>query len=34
MSSRIGLQANMSVYLTALKPGDTILGMDLSPAAT
>jgi glycine hydroxymethyltransferase len=25
-----GTQANMSVYLTALKPGDTILGMDLS----
>jgi glycine hydroxymethyltransferase len=25
-----GSQANMSVYLTALKPGDTILGMDLS----
>jgi glycine hydroxymethyltransferase len=25
-----GSQANMSVYLTALKPGDTILGMNLS----
>jgi glycine hydroxymethyltransferase len=25
-----GSQANMSVYLAALKPGDTILGMDLS----
>ncbi len=25
-----GSQANMSVYLSALKPGDTILGMDLS----
>ena len=25
-----GSQANMSVYLTALRPGDTILGMDLS----
>ena len=25
-----GSQANMSVYLTALKPGETILGMDLS----
>ncbi len=25
-----GSQANMSVYLTALKPGDTILGMDLT----
>jgi glycine hydroxymethyltransferase len=25
-----GSQANMSVYLTACKPGDTILGMDLS----
>src|ERR1700751_3063475 len=25
-----GSQANMSVYLTALKPGDKILGMDLS----
>ena len=25
-----GSQANMCVYLTALKPGDTILGMDLS----
>ncbi|MCS6884063.1 MAG: serine hydroxymethyltransferase [Acidobacteriota bacterium] len=25
-----GAQANMSVYLAALKPGDTILGMDLS----
>jgi glycine hydroxymethyltransferase len=25
-----GSQANMSVYLTALEPGDTILGMDLS----
>ncbi len=25
-----GSQANMSVYLTALKPGDTILGMDLA----
>ena len=25
-----GSQANMSVYLTALQPGDTILGMDLS----
>jgi glycine hydroxymethyltransferase len=25
-----GSQANMSVYLTVLKPGDTILGMDLS----
>src|SRR5712675_1047518 len=25
-----GSQANMSVYLTALKPGDTVLGMPLS----
>ena len=25
-----GSQANMTVYLTALKPGDTIFGMDLS----
>jgi len=25
-----GSQANMSVYITVLKPGDTILGMDLS----
>jgi glycine hydroxymethyltransferase len=25
-----GSQANMSVYLTTLKPGDTILGMDLT----
>lgn len=25
-----GSQANMSVYLTALKPGDTVLGMDLA----
>src|SRR6187397_2882285 len=25
-----GSQANMSVYLTVLKPGDTILGMNLS----
>src|SRR6187399_2339084 len=25
-----GAQANMSVYLATLKPGDTILGMDLS----
>src|SRR5437762_6794127 len=25
-----GAQANMSVYLAALQPGDTILGMDLS----
>jgi len=25
-----GSQANMSVYLTALQPGDTILGMDLT----
>jgi glycine hydroxymethyltransferase len=25
-----GSQANMSVYMTALQPGDTILGMDLS----
>jgi glycine hydroxymethyltransferase len=25
-----GSQANMSVYMTVLKPGDTILGMDLS----
>src|SRR5512133_224804 len=25
-----GSQANMSVYLTVLQPGDTILGMDLS----
>ncbi len=25
-----GVQANMAVYCTALKPGDTILGMDLS----
>src|SRR5581483_3265863 len=25
-----GAQANMSVYMAALKPGDTILGMDLS----
>ncbi len=25
-----GSQANMSVYLTVLKPGDTILGMDLA----
>ncbi len=25
-----GSQANMAVYLTALKPGETILGMDLS----
>src|SRR5262249_56793369 len=26
-----GSQADMSVYLTALPPGDTILGMDLPP---
>src|SRR3989442_10700472 len=25
-----GAQANMAVYMTALKPGDTILGMNLS----
>src|SRR5439155_13632411 len=25
-----GAQANMSVYMAMLKPGDTILGMDLS----
>jgi len=25
-----GSQANMAVYLTALKPGDTVLGMDLA----
>ncbi len=25
-----GAQANMAVYFTALKPGDTVLGMDLS----
>jgi len=25
-----GAQANMAVYLTALQPGDTVLGMDLS----
>ncbi len=25
-----GAQANMSVYLSALKPGDTVLGMDLA----
>ena len=25
-----GAQANMAVYMTVLKPGDTVLGMDLS----
>ena len=29
-----GAQANFTVFLALLKPGDTILGMDLSTAAT
>ena len=29
-----GSQANMGVYFATIKPGDTILGMDLSPFET
>ena len=29
-----GAQANVAVYLAFLKPGETVLGLDLSQAAT
>ena len=29
-----GSQANMAAYLSVLKPGDTILGMDLAPTTS